>query len=305
MLDLQGLHIRAALFRLIRDYFSRQRFLEVDTPLRLPTIIPEAHIIPIESEGFFLQTSPELCMKRLLSRGCGRIFQICPCFRKDERGRNHQEEFTLLEWYRESGDYNDLMDDCSGLLKHIVAGVNGFIDDSGFAVSSPLLRGEIDVSRVDMITVHRAFERFSNITVEKAMREDRFEEELVESVEPELGLVHPTFLYDYPAEHASLSRLKADNPKVAERFELYISGLELANGFSELTDPLEQRKRFEEDLRQMAERRRCTVIPEKFLDDLAKIKSAAGIALGVDRLLMLILGRKDIADVVSFSTQDL
>ncbi len=305
MLDLQGLHIRAALFRFIREYFAGQEFLEVDTPLRLPVIIPEAHILPVSADGSFLQTSPELCMKRLLARGCEKIFQICPCFRKDERGRNHQEEFTMLEWYRVGGDYNDLMNDCSRLLHHVVSAMNDFLADAGFTVSSPLLRGEIDVMKAERITVSDAFDRFGSTPVDKALNDDSFEEQLVEHIEPELGLTCPAFLCDYPVEHASLARVKTDNPEVAERFELYISGLELANGFTELTDPLEQRLRFEEEIKAMTGAGERSGMPEKFLEDLNSINKAAGIALGVDRLLMLLLGKADIADVVSFASRDL
>ena len=119
MLDRQGLHLRAALFASVRQFFSTRGFLEVDTPIRQPVIIPESNILPLAAEGQYLQTSPELCMKRILASGCDNIFQICPCFRKDERGRNHLEEFTMLEWYRSDADYLRLMSDCEELLVEI------------------------------------------------------------------------------------------------------------------------------------------------------------------------------------------
>ncbi len=119
MLDLPGLQMRATLLRLIRSFFYKRGFLEVDTPLRQPVLIPESTIVPFTAEGQYLQTSPELCMKRLLARGCEKIFQICPCFRKGETGRLHLEEFTMLEWYRSRADYQDLMSDCEDLLRFI------------------------------------------------------------------------------------------------------------------------------------------------------------------------------------------
>ena len=125
MLDPQGLRIRAALFSAVRLFFTAQGFLEVDTPLRQPVIIPESNIVPLTADGQYLQTSPELCMKRLLAAGCPRIFQICPCFRKDERGRRHLEEFTMLEWYRRDADYHALMTDCEDLLRSVARQIGG------------------------------------------------------------------------------------------------------------------------------------------------------------------------------------
>ena len=129
MLDIEGLHFRAALLAAIRHFFTGLGFLEVDTPLRQPVLIPESNIVPLTSEGQYLQTSPELCMKRLLAAGCTEIFQICPCFRKGERGRLHLEEFTMLEWYRVGADYRRLMADCEMLLRHI-ARISGRVHGS-------------------------------------------------------------------------------------------------------------------------------------------------------------------------------
>lgn len=304
MLDIQGLRIRAALFSAIRLFFAERGFLEVDTPLRQPVIIPESNIIPLASEGQFLQTSPELCMKRLLAAGCEKIFQICPCFRKDERGRHHLEEFTMLEWYRTGTDYNQLMVDCESLLRHVAVRLTALVGE-GIVARHPTPTGGDLAGPWPRLTVDEAFRRFSPVTLDQAMAERRFEEVLVEFVEPCLGMDSPVFLCDYPVEMASLARAKNDNPQRAERFELYWQGVELANGFSELTDAEEQRARFVHELRLIEQATgRPAGMPERFLSDLERLSSAAGIALGVDRLLMLFLARQQVDEVVSFSPRD-
>lgn len=308
MLSLEELHIRAALIRAIRGFFGRHHFLEVETPIRQPVIIPESHIEPIAAGSGFLQTSPELCMKRLLAAGCSRIFQICRCFRKEERGRRHLEEFTMLEWYRSGTDYFDLMADCEQLLRHCLAEIGGLL--GGREPAAKLLfsngnglNGPLPWQR---ITVKEAFARWSTISLEEVLADAVFDEVLVEDIEPNLGVDGPVFLYEYPSGMASLARKKKGDARVAERFELYVDGVELANGFSELTDSSEQRLRFEAELAAIAVRSgRQMTMPEKFLNDLDKLDTCAGIAFGVDRLFMLLLGKDDIHDAVPFSPLDL
>ncbi len=305
MLELQGLHMRAALFRLIRAFFYDQGFLEVDTPLRQPVFIPESTIVPLEADGQYLQTSPELCMKRLLARGCTEIFQICPCFRKGETGRLHLEEFTMLEWYRSGADYLDLMSDCEELLRFIAQGIeSNYLYDSD--KQRPKWFSKTDIaSDWQKIRVADAFERFSPVSLADALEKDQFDELLVEYIEPRLGFGVPTFLYDYPVELASLAKRSAVDPQVAERFELYINGLELANGFSELTDNEEQRARFITEIAVLeAHGRRGVKMPERFLDDLQNLDTAAGIALGVDRLFMLLMGYENLSEAVTFHPGD-
>jgi lysyl-tRNA synthetase class 2 len=301
MLSLEGLHLRAAVFRSIRNFFTSRNFLEVDTPVRLPVLIPESNIQPIKAGSWFLQTSPEQCMKRLLARGCEKIFQICPCFRAGEHGKKHLEEFTMLEWYRTEGDYNDLMADCQNLIRYIIDELSGFsrfksyIDNSCF--------GSMKIGEDwQKLSVKEAFAAYSSLSLDAALSEKRFDELMVEHIEPNLGKNQPLFLYDYPAQCASLARLKHDDQSVAERFELYIQSMELANGFSELTDPQEQRARFGEELKGSKNNYSATgQMPERFLQDLAKLKQAAGIAFGLDRLLMLIMSASSIQSVVPFS----
>lgn len=294
MLDPKRLYQRAAFFQAIRLFFQGQGFLEVDTPIRHPLVIPEHTILPIPAGNQFLQASPELYMKRLLAGGNEKIFQICHCFRQGERGRLHLEEFVMLEWYRLDADYYDLMTDCEQLLCFLSAE----LVSNAFPVSF-----ELPWQR---LSVEEAFQQYCSMGAAQALEQDQFDQLLVEEVEPNLGQQSPTFLYDYPLELASLARPKANNPDVAERFELYCAGVELANGFSELTDSDLQRVRFEEEYAKMAiEQSLERKMPERFLSDLRHIDFAAGIAMGLDRLLMLFMGEKKLDTVVTFAPEDL
>ena len=296
MIPIHGLRLRAVLIQALRTFFIDRGYLEVDTPIRIPAPAPEAHIVPLTSEGWFLQTSPELCMKRLLAAGIPKIFQLCKCFRKGERGDRHLPEFTMLEWYGAGSDYRNLMADCEALLRHLAValGNGGVVEWQG---------RRIDLApEWERITVAEAFRRYAPCTVEEALAQDRFDAMLVEYVEPHLGMVAPTFLCDYPAVLGALARLSPTDPAVAERFELYVAGLELANGFSELVDPVEQRARFfaeQEAIRLQG--RDPGPMPELFLAELVEMPQAAGIALGVDRLVMLFAGANSIDQVVAFT----
>ena len=304
MLHVERLQQRAILMSNIRSFFASRGFLEVDTPVRQPVLIPERYIEPLHSEEAYLQTSPEICMKRLLACGCSKIFQICPCFRKNEKGRRHLEEFTMLEWYHSGENYLKLMEDCEELfrfLKHQMSVVQNLSDSKstlfeGFDLDGPWER----------VTVEDAFRKFSPWTLDQTLENDSFDEILVEYIEPNLGRENPTFLMDYPLELGSLAKAKTQAPDIVERFELYLGGIELANGFSELTDEKEQRLRFEEEIADIDKTwGSATGMPERFLQDIKKLEQAAGIALGVDRLCMLALGANDIREVVSFSPEDL
>ncbi len=293
-----NLKTRARMIQAIRQFFISRDYLEVETPIRVPTQAPEAHIDPLTSEGWFLHTSPELCMKRLLAAGYPRIFQIARCFRAEERGALHISEFTLLEWYRSQIDYKAMMEECEDLLLYLAEVLchENVITYQG---------KEIVLERPwERISVRDAFERYSPITMEEALEQDRFDEIMVSHIEPRLGRKRPTFLYDYPASLAALSRLKKGDPTLAERFELYMGGLELANAFSELTDCDEQKARF---AREQEHRRKMGKPPypepERFLAALPHMPEASGIALGVDRLAMLFTDSKTIDDVVTFTPE--
>jgi lysyl-tRNA synthetase class 2 len=295
-----ALATRAATTQAIREFFTNQGYLEVETPHRIPAPAPEWHIDAIPCDGWFLHTSPELCMKRLLAAGYPRLFQICRCWRKGERGRLHLPEFSLLEWYRAGSDYRGLMEDCEALIQHVAhsLGKGDQLVYQGRAIELP--------SPWPRITVQEAFSRYTQVSMSEALQDDRFDEILVQDIEPQLPPERPLFLHDYPAERASLAQLRPDNPEVAERVELYVGGLELANGFSELADAAEQRDRF---LREEASRRALGKspypFPEPFLAELQDMPPSAGIALGIDRLIMLLLDAASIDDVVAFTPEEL
>ncbi len=287
---------RARIMQMIRAFFIAKGYLEVETPQLLPGNAPEAHIDAVPAAGGFLQTSPELPMKRLLAADYPRLYQICRCWRGAERGRRHLPEFTMLEWYRAHADYTDLMAECEELL-------------SALAPVGTLCRQgrTIDLAPPwQRLTVAEAFARFTDTTPERALADDRFDEIIAGAIEPRLGRGKPVFLTDYPAELAALARKKPGNPEVAERFELYIAGLELANAFSELTDATEQRARFDrEEAARRAAGKRPYPTPEKFLAELPHLPPAAGIALGLDRLVMLLTDAATIDEVVAFTPEDL
>lgn len=291
-----ALEARARIVQTIRAFFIAGDFLEVETPQRIPVNAPELHIDAVRSGAWSLHTSPELCMKRLLAAGYPRLFQICHVWREAERGSRHLPEFTLLEWYRSGADYLELMDDCEALLRALVP--TGVLKVQGT---------EIDLAGPwQRITVAEAFAAYASLPLTQALAADRFDELLSSEVEPRLGQSRPTFVYDYPAQLAALARRKTAAPELAERFELYIAGIEVANAFSELTDPVEQHQRFSADeAARRAHGKEPLPLPEKFLAELADLPPSAGIALGLDRLVMLLTGAATIDDVVAFSPEEL
>jgi len=294
-----NLFIRAQILQAIRGFFIDNDYLEVETPCRIAAPAPEAHIEAEVSKDWFLQTSPELCMKRLLAAGYPRIFQICKCFRKAERGNKHLPELTMLEWYSVGHNYLEMMGQCEQLLRYI-------LQDLGSGESIAYQGENIEFrSPWSRLAVSEAFEKYASMPLREALLEDRFDEAMVADLEPRLGR-NPVFLYDYPACRGALARLKPENPSLAERFELYIGGLELCNGFSELIDPLEQRARFEKEQSFRQSLGRTTYpMPEKFLSALHDMPEAAGNALGIDRLVMLFADTNKIDDVVAFTPEEL
>jgi lysyl-tRNA synthetase class 2 len=293
--------LRARVIQSVRQFFIENGYLEVETPILIPAPAPEPHIDALRvSPDQFLQTSPELCMKRLLAADYSKIFQICRCFRGEERGDLHLPEFTLLEWYRAGADYKDLMGDCEEMVLYAARAL-------GFEDKIVYRNKVISLERPwDRITVKEAFERFASISMERALALNRFDEILIEEIESGLNKENPVFLYDYPIPQASLARIKDDDSEIAERFELYIGGLELANAFSELIDVHEQRERFDRDnniRKQMG--KIAYPISESFLNALKKMPASAGIAFGLDRLVMLFADAVRIDDVVSFTPEEL
>jgi len=294
-----NLWLRAGIIQAIRRFFIERGYLEIETPHLIPAPAPELHIDAIKADNSFLHTSPELCMKRLLSAGYSRIFQICRAYRDGERGGRHLPEFTLLEWYRAGSDYLALMDECEEMIL-FVAG------HQGFGERLPYQGREIDLRGPwDRIPVKEAFVRHGSQSMEEALASGRFDEIMAVEIEPHLGVPSPAFLYDYPASLASLARLKKKEPELAERFELYVGGLELANAFSELIDRAEQEMRFKEDREKRLKLGKAVYpLPARFLEAIGHMPASAGIALGVDRLVMLFADRSRIEDVVSFAPEE-
>ena len=291
-----ALEKRARIIQQIRAFFINQNFLEVETPHRIPANAPELHIDAVPSGDWFLQTSPELCMKRLLAAGYEQLFQICRCWRAGERSPSHLPEYTMLEWYRSHCDYHQLMDDCETLLSHLHPNRQITWQGQIIDLSPPWPR----------LTIAEAFLKFSSLPLEKALATEEFDSVIAFEIEPNLPVDRPIFLTEYPIEHASLARKKPADPTVAERFELYIGGLELANAFSELTDPAEQQRRFiEEEFQRRKKGKSPYPSPEPFLKELATLPPSTGIALGVDRLIMLFCDKNFIEDVVAFPPEQL
>jgi lysyl-tRNA synthetase class 2 len=317
---------RARMVEAARAFFSAQSFIEVDTAILQVSPGNEAHISAfatsmLDDTGaksrLYLHSSPEFAAKKLLAAGEVRIFSFAHVFRNREWGRLHHPEFTLLEWYRAGEPYQRLIEDCMGLLARTVAAAGSRDLRFGGHVADPFEEPEI-------LTVSEAFDRYASIDLLATLKgsepdrealaadagnhgirtiaddswSDIFSKILAAKIEPQLGHGRPAILMDYPASEAALAKLQ-DDPRFAERFELYACGVELANGFGELTDAAVQRQRFETE---MAERLRvygeAYPIDEDFLQALAIMPEASGIALGFERLAMLATGASHIEQVV-------
>jgi lysyl-tRNA synthetase class 2 len=297
--SIAALQIRCNVLQAIRRYFLSCDFIEVDTPVRLPAPALETFIDAIPSGDWYLRTSPELHMKRLLVAGMPKIFQMGPCFREGERGRHHNPEFTMLEWYRAHADYETILEDAQALISDVAQEVLG----------STILQwgdGEIDVDRPWVrVSVSDAFLQHAGWDPVLAFDADRFDLDLINKVEPALPRDRGVVLIDYPIEVAALAKPHPDDPRVAERWELYLGGLELANAFSELTDAAEQRRRFEEcAAERSAAGREVYPLDQPFLAALeAGMPPSGGIAMGVDRLVMLIANAASIQDIIPFAEE--
>lgn len=289
------LALRSRVLGAIRNFFLQLDFVEVETPVRIRAPAMEAHIDAEPSGDRWLRTSPELHMKRLLAEGWPRLFQMGPCFRSGERGALHHPEFTLLEWYRAPGDAAAILDDMRALLPAVARAAHGEASASRDGV-----RIALD-GPWESLSIAEAFERHAGWNPVAAFDADRFDLDLVSKVEPALPRDRPVVLMEYPAAAAALARLKLGDPRVAERWELYLGGVEIANAFTELADPVEQRARFESCAADRAARGKPVYpIDEAFLAALARMPPAGGVALGVDRLTMLLAGADTLDAVLPF-----
>src|SRR5512136_2377632 len=288
----RNLERRALVLESVRAFFKREGFLEVETPLLVPQAAPEQFIAPFTVNGWFLSTSPEMHMKRLLAAGYRGVFQITHCFRKGERGQLHNPEFTMLEWYRVDADYLGIIEDTEKLVL-AVAG------DLGLGATICYQGREIDLSRPwPSTTVSKAFRKSADWDPLLRYDPERFDLDLVGMVMPGSSANRPTVMMDYPAANASMARLKPGDRKVAERAEVFLGGLELANAYSELTDAKELEERFRQAIKEAGHGGRP--MPRRFLKAMADLPACGGIALGVDRLVMLLCDAASIDEVVAF-----
>lgn len=319
------LRVRNAIIKQIRRFFDDQEFDEVETPILQICPVIDTHIRAFATDlrsvsgevekTMYLHTSPEFAMKKLMVGGCSKIYQICHVFRNAEGSKRHSPEFTMIEWYRTNADYADIMRDCEELLRACAKAANieeykykdkicnPFQEFERLTVCEAFKKyADIDLVKFldDKDGLRQAIEEFGLHTADDDEWDDLFFRVMDEYIEPKLGTGRPTFLCDYPISMASLSKPKSDDPRFAERFELYICGIELANAFSELTDAEEQERRYhiemDEKERLYGER---YPLDEDFIASLKHgLPPSGGIALGVDRLVMLACGVDDIADIL-------
>lgn len=342
-MDLHTAKNRSTIIQKIRDFFVNDNFLEVETPIMTPIPGMEPHLTPFETRlnfpsvsnsktadlPVYLNTSPELQMKKLLGAGFDKIFNITKVFRNGEMdGPLHNPEFTMLEWYRKNADYKDLMNDCENLVLDLVK-INRLksigTDEAQNKLNLSQFATTIDLTTPwPRFTTNELFIKYCSLDLSENQNfatfqknaaaknfdingcenwDDLYFKIFLNNIEPELTkLNQPVFIYDYPASQAALAKKSKTNPFFAERFELYIKGIELANAFSELTDSKEQRARLlEEQTLRKTLGKTVLQIDEEFLSALDKITvPTAGIALGLDRLVMLLLDKKSIEEVLLF-----
>jgi lysyl-tRNA synthetase class 2 len=297
----------------LRAFFAERQVLEVETPLLSAEAALDPHLdsldCEVEAPGLakrrvYLQTSPELSMKRLLAAGSGSIYQICKAFRGSERGRWHNPEFTILEWYRVGWDHHQLMREVASLIETLLA-ESRRLEPAVFETYAELMKRHCGVDPHDTPTpaLRLAVERASSAEEAAGLnRDDLLSRLFVERVEPRLASDRVTVVFDYPASQAAMARLNAADPRTAERFEAFVGNIELANGYGELRDPVEQRLRLEHDLASRREAGRPEPpMPSRFLAALeAGLPRCSGVALGFDRLLALDLEARKIDELIAF-----
>jgi lysyl-tRNA synthetase class 2 len=311
---LENLRRRARLNALIREFFTTRDFLEIDAPMLVRSPGMELHLdaFPV-GEGLYLNTSPEYQMKRLIAGGMTRIYSFGRVFRRGELGAQHNPEFTMLEFYRADVDWRVIADYVEVLVATLARELLGTTRLGALELEPPWERLSMAEAMLKYATLELNGDESTEALREKiraaghrvpngpARWDDLFFSVFLDAVEPALGKSRPTILYDWPRPLCALAREKPGDPRVVERFEAYLAGLELCNGFGELTDPIEQRRRFDEDLRERRARGLAEYpVDERFLAALADMPPSSGVALGVDRLAMLLFGAADIRDVLPF-----
>ena len=327
-MDLEKIKTRSVIVKLIRRWFDERGFLEMHTPRLVGLPGQEPHLDPFWTEVFTpsltahrssfpaaLITSPEYMMKRLLAEGLDKIYDLGPCFRNNEPwDGTHDPEFLMLEWYRCEAGLEDLMCDTEEMIRFVFHELRA----TGYTLrTEPFRRLTVEeawreYSRIELAPLLENREAMAKVVKEHNQTvlpgdswDDLFFKIFLSEIEPCLGKKVPTFLYCYPANMAALARKSVDDPRWAERVELYIGDFELANGFAELSDSIEQRARFEEEriLRHKLGKKIWN-FDERFLSSLSKMGNAAGMAFGVDRLVMLLTGAKSINEILPESARE-
>jgi len=294
-----SIHLRAKTLAKIRNFFATRNVIEVETPLLSHATNPAPHLNSFCLDNLYLQTSPEFAMKRLLAAGSGDIYQICKAFRESEIGRLHNPEFTILEWYRVGFDHHKLMDEMNEFLKITINATESkrFTYREIFAEFLKINPHESNIAQLKTVAQN------NNLSV--SVLSDDYDMWLqllfTHLIEPKLGQESPVFIYDFPVSQAMLAKVRTEKPPVASRFEVYFKGIELANGFHELSDATEQRKRF---LRDLAERQKLNLPPipldENFLLALPNLPDCSGVALGIDRLLLLVANIASLNEILCY-----
>lgn len=310
--SLETLKTKARLLSKLRAFFADKEILEVQTPVlsqagnttpAIESFVTE-QITPL-SPRYFLNTSPEFSMKRLIAAGYGSIYQITPSFRYAEQGSKHNPEFTLLEWYRMGFDHHDLIKEVDELIRYMADGFISLEATQSFSYQEAMQQfAGVDIFTASNEELSAAVKQagIDVVGMKNATTDDWLDLLMSLVVEKNLPKNCPVFIYDYPANQAALAKIKKGSPDVAERFELYINGMELANGFHELTDAIEQKQRFEKEQAQRKEDEIMNIpLDKNFIAALVHgMPECAGVALGVDRLLMLLLKLENIDEVLTF-----
>jgi len=310
--EIEMLQVRARLFGRIREFFAALGVLEVETPIVSQAAASDPALASFRTywyaagarpQTLYLHTSPELPMKRLLAAGSGPIFQICKVFRDGERGHRHHPEFSMLEWYRPHLSYRDLMTEVADLVRHALDRPTLAARHISYRELFRIHLG-LDPLRADEKTLQQAAAAIPGIRDLDLDRDGWLDLLLTRRIEPRLERERLTFVYDYPPSQAALARIRPDAEPVAERFELYLEDMELANGFQELTDVDEQRRRFDAERQGSARGLEPLPVDERFLAALeVGLPETAGVALGLDRLLMVATGSTHIDQVLAFPVE--
>ena len=310
---------RAQILSQIRAFFLAKNVIEVDTPLLSHATVTDPHLDAFvthfnyskashcdESVALYAQTSPEFAMKRLLASGYGCCYQICKAFRHEQHGRYHNPEFTMLEWYRVGFDHFKLMDEVAALMSLIL----GCQQVERISYQALFIRelaiDPLTADKAELIKLITSHNKLSDWLEQEECIDTLLQFIMAELIEPTIGKDIPCFVYDFPASQASLAKISSQDRRVAERFECYFKGIELANGFHELIDVEQQKLRFEHDNEVRAQLGKSKqAIDNNFISALANgIPACAGVALGIDRLIMLALSASKIDQVITFPIEN-